>query len=639
VRVRHAHSLHRSTGAAPSAGAVLPRIAPSARASAWVLALVFAGLAAACSKDAVVTTRDVTVNVPASCRVDGSGYATYFALGDFEPAAPPPGPYLSATGTLLPQIDPNARALVATVGQGGDAWEGVAAVPSSGDVNVLVLPADESCALTTDVRNPLGSALGAVGSSRALLAGGSLSNETPAEYVVHLDTGAVVQADPALHAKRTSATVTAFGGGGLVAGGLPLDPTTSTEQALAQAEILDVENDGFLAQTISLSEPRAGHAAVVLASGDVLLVGGYADATTRAPLASMEIVQVATATTTQSNVGRLSPVLANPAAARLANGEVLVAGQVQGQSEPATGIEWFTATAQPSTVTVQTIPATAVIALVALQGGGALAVLAPPSGAPATFQTTWVIGADHTITPGAVVPSALTAPALFGGAGGAPLLWTGDRWLEWQPWAGAFGAAPVLDSKPATVGGAFASPDPGLAMWLDPNAGRIVALRTDTTNAFSADPEPFVVDDSTGVAPDRFPGSGTVSFIGGTGLTLTYGASAFLTDRTYADVSVRATFAPGQAPDVVLRDPAGLEAVVGVTTCCAGIDASMLADPVVDVERTGSALTCAVAGGPARPCKGVTVDPVARVSVGVRGASSASPSIVQKIVVRRLGAP
>jgi hypothetical protein len=604
-------------------------------ACAWLAAL-------ACSKGVVVTTRDVTVNVPASCKVDGGGYATYFGLGDFEPAPPPPGPYLSATGTVLPQLDPNARAIVTTVGapasEGGGTWEGVAPIPASGGVNVLVLPADESCALGANVGRPAGAALGAIGSGRALLAGGFLSSENPGEYVVHLDTGAVVQADPPMFLKRTAATVTAFGAGGLVAGGVQNEPA----MVLAQAELLDVENDGFVSgKTVALSEPRAGHAAVVLASGDTLLVGGYADTATHAPLASMEIVQVATATTTQSNVGRLAPALASPVAVRLADGYVLVAGQAQGAGEPATALEWFTPAAQPSGFATQSIPAAAGVALAALQGGGALAVLAPPSGAPATFQTTWVVGADRTVSPGAIVPgaSAVTAPVLFGGAGGAPLLWSGARWLQWQPWAGAFGAAPVLDARPATVGGAVASPEPGLAMWLDPSAGRVVALRTDTTNAYSADASPFLVADATGVAPDRLPGPDAVSYLGGTGVTMVQGASAFVTDRTYADVSVRVTFAPGQPPDVVLRDAEGNEALVGVATCCEGIGAPALADPVVDVERTGASLTCAVADGPASPCQGIAIGAAARVSVGVRGALPAAPSVVQKIVVRRLGPP
>lgn len=589
-----------------------------------------------------MTTRAVTVNVPAACEVNGNGYATYFALGDFEPPAPMPGPFLSATGTLLPQLDPEARALVATVGEHADSWEGVAAIPPSGGVNVLVLPADESCALSANVGDPAGAALGVVGSNRALLAGGSLNVETPAEYVVHLDTGAVAKADPPLHVSRTQATVTAFGGGGLVAGGLTLDAPAP----LAEAEVLDAADDGFAAQTIALSEARAGHAAVVLASGDTLLVGGYGDAATRAPLPSMEIVQVASRTTTESDVGRLSPVLANPVAVRLASGEVLVAGQVQGQGkgqgkgqgngQAATGLEWFTPAARPTGITVQTIPPAAAVALIALQSGGALAVLSPPAGAPPTFQTTWVVGADHTPVAGASVAGTLTAPALFGGAGGAPLLWTGDRWLAWQPWAGAFGAAPVLDTNPATMGGAIASPDPGLAMWLDPSAGRIVALRTDTTNAYSADSEPYLAEDATGVAPDRFPGAGTVSYVGGAGVTLTPGASAFLTDRTFADVAVKTTFAPGQAPDLVLRDAEGNETVVIAASCCPGVDAPSLAAPVMEVERSGATLTCAVSGGPPRTCA-VTLDATTRVSVGVRGATSVPASIAQTIVVQRLG--
>ena len=81
-------------------------------------------------------------------------------------------------------------------------------------------------------------------------------------------------------------------------------------------------------------------------------------------------------------------------------------------------------------------------------------------------------------------------PVLFGGAGGAPVLWTGStsgrdvpgRWLRWQPWAGAFTALEVLDDTPASVMASRCVSGPGAALWLDttmPAAPRLAALRFD----------------------------------------------------------------------------------------------------------------------------------------------------------------
>jgi hypothetical protein len=594
---------------------------------------------AACSKDAVVTTRSVIANVPTGCAVDGMGYATYFALGDFEPAAPPPGPYLSQVGQVLTQIDTNAQALVVTAsedrdaaGAGGNTWEGVATIPPSGDVNVLVLPQDLSCALTTTVGARSGSTLAAIGSERALLVGGT-GNPTPADFVIRLDTGQVTQVPPQLELQhaRAQASVTPFGPGGLVAGGV--DDVTNLPTGSAQ--VYDPGAGGFTTP-VSLSVARARHAAVVLVDGSTLLVGGVgADGTTA--VEQMEIVAPGDQNGHVQGVASIDPPLAMPiTAVRLASGEVLVAGGTTVGGVSATGLQWFTPGALPSMVMMQTLPG-GHLALVPLESGGALAVVAAPSGAPAGFQNTWVISAEHTVTAATAVPGSLTLPLLFGGAGGAPLLWTGDRWLQWQPWAGAFTSAPVLDSMPANIGDAFASPDPGLAMWLDPVRKQLVALRTDTSNAFSADPPAFLAQGSTGVAPDSLPAGDTATYTGGTGLLLAQYLNAFVTDRTYADVSVRVAFAAGQPPFVVLRDDQGTPHVLQ-QDCCVGLLSASGPQPVVDVERTGATVTCSVNGAAATTCS-TTLDAGARVAVGVQGALPTNPSIVSEIVVKRLGAP
>lgn len=591
-----------------------------------------AACAIACSKDAQVTTRTVTVNVPAACAVDSKGYASYFALGDFEPPTTPPGPYLASTGTTLAQVTPAARALVVTVGEGSGDWEGVAPVATSGDVNVMVLPDDRSCALTGSFGTRDGTVLGPAGPSRMLLTGGITSNTPAFDFVVHTDTGVVAQVSHGLHTPRTLPTVTAWSGGAVVAGGVGLDGSAP----IGSAEVFDASAEGFTG-TIDLAEPRAGHAAVTLVDGRTLLVGGYTDAATTAPIASMEIVDPAGKSTTQEGVARLSPVLASPVAVRLASGEVLVAGLGAQGSNGAVGLEWFSPDASRATASMTNVPFGAPFALTALPGGGAIIVLPPPASAPAGFANTWVVSADHAVTAATPVPGNLDAPYLLDGVDGAPLLWTGDRWLAWQPWSGAFGAAPVLDVPLHTLSVGVATAETGLAMWFDPQVGQLFALRTGVASAFAADPAPLAVLDATGLAPDRLPGPGGVSFNGGSGVTMSHGASAFVTDRTYADVSMQVTCAPGAAADVVLRDETGVEAVVD-GACCVLPPTAESSGAVLSVTRRGSAVTCAVGAAAPKTCAAAP-SATARVTLGVRGPSDVVPTIVSKIVVQRLGEP
>jgi hypothetical protein len=608
----------------------------STRATCAALAL---SAVLACSKDTVVTTRNVYVDVPSACAVAGHGFATYAAQGDFEPTSQPLGPDLSDVGAVLVQLDGQTRELGVSVSLGTSAWEGRTSVPPKGDVNVLVLPADLSCALTRGVGMRTGSTLGVIGSQRALLVGGTAMGPVPEDFVVHLDTGQVTPVAQNLKPPRSHASVSTFDAGGLVAGGTSDDGTVQQD-----AWIFDPAAEGFT-QSIVLDQKRTGHSAVALLDGRTLLVGGTSDAAGRQPIQNMELVDPTNDQAYEQGVAPLDPPLTSPVAVLLASGEVLVAGGTTATSPPSTGLQWFRPCSsqegcqvKSSAVAMGTIPAGAALSIVALQGGGALAVVAPPAGAGANFSTTWVIGADHTVdAAGSSVAGTLSRPLLFGGVGGAPLLWTSDRWLQWQPWSASFTAAPVLDNAPANVGDAVASVDPGLAMWLDPSQNKLVALRTATDDAYSPDPASFLSQGPGGVAPDRLPGPSAVTYTGGTGLTLSQGASAFVTDRTYADVSVRATFASGQPPYVVLRDDEG-QAHVLKDDCCSGLFAATGPSPVVDVERVGGTVTCQVSGGQVGTC-GDVPSSSARVSVGVQGASTAGPSVVSEIVVRRLGAP
>jgi hypothetical protein len=598
------------------------------------LGLLALAASAACGKDAKVTTRTVTAHVPKACAPDGSAYAVFRELGDFESATPSTGHVLGDVGAALPEIDSAARALLvqATDKSNGE-WLGLGAVPQSGGVDVLLLPSLSSCSVSTLVGQRTGATLGPIGGQRVLVVGGG-SPTAPATVastlIVRLDTGEVAAVTQDLLTPRTQATVTEFGGGGLVAGGLDRGGA-----AQATAEVYSLELDGFQQQQpVLLSEARASHGAALLVTGETLLVGGVgADGHT--VLGTMEVVDPASRTVRAENVAALAVARRAPTVVRLASGEILVAGGFDASNNPVPTIEWFAPDASRPTKRHQDLVAGSAHAYVALEAGGALAVIAPPSGGAANFQSVWVIDADGGFTPGAPLGGSLGQPVLLGGAGGAPVLFASDRWLRWQPYTGAFG---VLGADiAANVGDATASPDPGLALWLDPAAGAVAALRFDAVSEYSGLEGPLWLTSTADTAPDRLASAGAITFDPAVGLSLGPGASAFVTDRTYADVTIDVDAPTGEPAVFVLRDELGNELEVGGSACPAALAARGAASSL-HIERTAANVAWAVAGGSSGACAS-GVRQAARLSIGVRAPASVGRSVARNLRVTRVGSP
>src|SRR5579884_2537607 len=370
----------------------------SSHRSKRAVALVFALGGAACRRDADVTVRTVTLHAPAACAagtppLDGGAYGVFRPLGDFDPQPPATGHALGAVGEPLPEIDGAARFVVVDATEDDRSWTGGAAVPPTGGVDVLLLPSLASCALSAAVGPRTGARLGAVGSGRALLSGGGAGGDLTT-YVARLDTGEVHPARPDLLTPRVRASVTPFGSGGLVAGGVDPRPGGAV---LATAEVYVADLDGFDQQhPVLLSGPRADHGAVVLATGETLLVGGVAaDGVT--VLDSTEVVDPATRTVRSEAAARLTVARRAPTVLRLASGEVLVAGGFDAAGDPVTTLEWLSPDATHATKRARDLVAGSARAFVPLSSGGALAVVAPPPGAPSGFQNVWEIDADGAI--------------------------------------------------------------------------------------------------------------------------------------------------------------------------------------------------------------------------------------------------
>jgi hypothetical protein len=608
-------------------------------------ALVCLASLASCRRDAVVTTRTITAYVPQACAVTGQGYATYSPLGDFEPSAPAPGPYLSSIGTPLPWVDSRVRELVMTASANTSSWEGLTPVAAQGDIAVLVLPELLSCPLSNGVGARSGSTLAPIGSGNAMLVGG-VGDSVPLTYVVHLDTGAVVPTSPDLQTPRNDASVTAFGAGALVAGGGPVVPPDAGGDPDADdtAEVYSSLLGGFDgARRIQLSEPRAHHGAAVLPSGRTLLVGGSSDALGTRTIGRLEIVDPSTRLASEEGLTFLIHPRIDPVVLRLTSGNVLVGGGLSDGGDPVPWMEWFSPDGTTSPVRPFQLTPGSASTFTALDGGGVLVVVAPPPEAPPDFQTTWIFDSSGAYSNGPPIGVPLPHPVFFGGAGGAPILWTGDGWLRYQPWTGAFVALPVLDGAPANIGAAACSPDSGLALWLDENEQHVAGLRFDTRNAYSSlsgsllAQDPFAAQPGVGdVAPDGLPSS-AMTFDPATGLALPMGAGAFVTDRTYADVSITMATPTGQPAIVVLADGLGNELDVGGASCPGLLTVG--ASAKVSVVRAGGTVTWAVDDGTASSCPPPPWDPAARVSIAVRGAPLLAPSSVENVTVTRTDAP
>ena len=370
-------------------------------------------------------------------------------------------------------------------------------------------------------------------------------------------------------------------------------------------------------------------------SGETLLVGGV-DASGRI-LGSMEAVD-ATTSPPHSRTGGLA-VLAEPRVGpvvmRLASGEILVAGgSLDTMGTPASTLEWFPPDAGPAVRAPAALVASKVRAFLPLDAGGALAVIVPDAPTPG-FQNVWVISADGGLLPATPIEGALTDVRLFDGPEQEPILWTGDRWLVWQPWAGAFTALASAIGASGPTGDPVATTEPGLGAWLDGATGTVHALRFGTPRgpyATTPTSTPLLLSTTDSTAPDRLVLAGTVgpvTFDPTAGLSLQPGASVFVTDATFASFTFDAETPGAVPPAVVLRDTSGNETILDPSVCPFTPGTSL------HLERDGGSVRASAGGGPLVTCTAAPASG-ARVSIGVRGAGTGTgTSVVRAVVVTR----
>jgi hypothetical protein len=586
------------------------------------------------------------VNAPVSCPPPASDSADIDPLGDF-PGDPDPSVTapLSAHGTPL-ALPADALSLLVNVGDPSSFW-GIADVPPAGDVDVLVWSKLAPCQLTARTNAVQGQSLGMTDGRHALLVAG---DDLP--LLIDWSTGVIVPLAVGLQVPRLFSTITPFGSGALIAGGARPAPGSGPVDT---AEVYVPSSDGspgsISVDVIALSGPRAQPGALVLPTGETLLVGGLSSPAT----ASNTLEEVSPLTHESTLLGvTLATARAGPTVLELPNGQIFVAGGFDGAGKPVSTAEWFDLAlttrlgvadvAPPASPPDAGSPATPTAYLYApLEGGAVLGVIAwdqgqldgnvallracDPAGGSCSPEV------QRGVPLGASARPAAPAATLYAAANSAPALWTGTMWVRWDPWADAF--APVVlggdaGASPGPVGLATLAPDPGLAAWVSGD-GHVLGLRYDARG-------PYVTDStisSHNSAPDRLAAGTLVTKpdtgwnLGGTpGLTVSSGAQVFVTDATFDEVTIDVTM-QGNWAAIVLQDRDGDSFEVGGPAC--PFPAFTEIAEVV-VARQGAQVTVAINGAPPVTCPtGLPAED--RLSVGVQ--ALAGPSVLDQLTVTR----
>ena len=582
-------------------------------------------LAAACAPEPEVVDRVLTVHTPAACAVPGQGYALFYAFGDFQPSPSSPayeGRFLRDLGVPLELLPRTSRAFVVDIAAGALTFRGATLVPERGAADILAWPASRECPLTGSVGDAARrDARLTVSDHYAVLSGGTEPGRVPETFVADLSTGHVERVGTDLVVARERAAAAAYRGGVLVTGGAR--PGDGTLGDTAERLVLGDGVKAFDGAPIPLSTARAEHAAVTLVTGEVLLVGGRGP--TGNVLGSLEIVDPIAGRARTPGLASLAKPRRGADAVRLANGEILVWGGFDAAGARVATFEWLTADATRAARAPRDGDVGAQASVVPLAAGGALSVVL--RGSMVEAASVLVLTEDGDLEPAPSLTGDVKRIALFASAGGAPLLFTGSRWLRWQPWEGTFaplgeGAAGPAEGAPTALG------DPGLALWTD--GGRLVGYRVDVRGPYATEVRPMLRDQPLPLVPNHLVASGTLSpirFDTGTGLTLADGTAAFVPDAIYGDFVATIEVAGDAAPVLVLRDDRGADLELGGALCPAPTTKRF------SFTRRGATAQVANADGVTARCDLVALGS-RRVSLGLRARGTAG-AVVRELTVER----
>lgn len=427
---------------------------------------------------------------------------------------------------------------------------------------------------------------------------GALSFDSATGVVTALDRSD----EGALREPRAFATASPFGGQFLVAGGeVPVLGVPESDLTLiGTAEVFDTESGRFVGEPITLHGSRTHHAAVTLADGRTLLVGGRSKVgETSIAQYQLEIVDPASR---RALVGDAITARIDPRALPLSDGRIFVGGGVglDGALVEPVG-EWLDTNGRPDGTELRpALPPRFDRAFVATRGGGVLAVggcedrpaISSEDAAecearcrygcpPLAGYDAWWIARDGSATPVALDGISAPRPILLPGSDGSPWLVAEAekdpakaQLFRFNAWAERFQASLAADGltlpRPSMPAPLALGPD--AFVWLDDDdsAGVLVGLRLGTRNRFTQDLALVLSSDPLEARPQHLvpeapPGS-AVTYDG----ELTLRSAAFraerqmsdqrpdvavrVADTDYADVTVKLQLARGAPPLVLLGD-------------------------------------------------------------------------------------
>jgi len=468
-------------------------------------------------------------------------------------------------------------------------------------VDVLLWPELSDCELYRPAETPAypaprgRQAMGVSHSQQTLLVAGGVGDSSASALSLDLETGIAtrIEGDGGLLERHEYATISEFGDALLVAGGYDV-----VEERNAAAEVFEPGPARFTSTPITLRNPRRRHTAVVLKTGETLLVGGL-NANGR-PLLSLELVSPSRRAA-ETVVPLLKTPRVEPSVARLDDGGVLVASGMNDVDTPGgltttpLGIERIDADLAAVQVE-EALPARFNRALLALPGGSALAVggcedRAPAPGEscsarcgtlpeeladsragrargcpPAGFDAWW-IPASGTATQLPDLPAGVDAsrPVLIAASDSAPWLLAAGQVLRFEPWTGRFVRVDVPESLrlPEDAPAPLAI-DAGAFVWLTevtgaPSGRSEVSLRGfrhGTRGSFESDTPLLLGRLPLHLSPNQAPvhlngGEADVRFDGELHL-LGAEAAVFVTDTVYRDVEIEIELSAGPPPTLII---------------------------------------------------------------------------------------
>lgn len=523
------------------------------------------------------------------------------------------------------QVSVRAEGVIERIGGGQEAWlgGGIALLTTGDTLTVPLLRLRRACALS-DARSgvPDGAGVVALEDGRLVVVGGDTGTDVLEAVVVTPGDALAETLDLAPARRRIDGSATAIGDRRvLLAGGLGRETIELFDVDAAQ---VDENNNGIL------QGPRREHAAVRLADGRVLVLGGRSEVDSARRDA--ELIELGDMITSRFTEGAPARARIAPHLLALDDGTVLVLGGVDEAGDPIAEIERFDPVSETFTSLGEPWPARLDADYVALAGGRAARVGGLEGGTwSRAISVLLDRGATH-VSLGAVLPTVIERPRAIG-LGDGRLLVLGAR--DGAPVAQIVDPGQSRDAAeaardPITVGRvpteALALADGVLAL-LDADGASL--LRIDLGNPFddpSASINPAQENQRAELSldgPGRWRGDGDALVAEVDGARLDLPSSRFRDVRVELASSgaVELLLTPeGAAPLAITLD--GAEARFG--DCRVPLDGPLIA------ERVGGDLR--LASGSASASCGLPGD-LGRVGVAVRAMAGGG---VRRLAVARL---